>query len=196
MDNKQLPQQAENTKPKVSIDNATVKDSSVVKDIWNYLMREVFIPNSKEIMRNLLNGTSNMFANAAGKAIDRVIYPDGGAPKRNYVTRDGEGTYTTRTGYKTTLDKPRSINSRSSTEVKYIWVDTEEEAKAIIGALVEDIDNYGKAKVSTLYEMVHETPNFTDFKFGWTNANDISYYRDGSKGYFIDLPKPVNIENV
>ena len=77
----------------------------------------------------------------------------------------------------------------------YIWVDTEEEAKYIIGCLVEEIDNYGKAKVSTLYEKIKKPTTFSDFKFGWTNASELSYRRDRGR-WFIDLPRPINIENV
>lgn len=200
-ENRNLPQ-PDNKKPKIA--NATVKKNSIGSEIINYVVKEEIEPRSKELMRNIITGTFNMINDALNKGVDRWIYPDGGAPHR--VTRNGNsivGNYVPRTNYSTTVvsnngEKQRdSINQRSSINVNYIWVDTEDEAKNIVANLVEDIENYGKAKVASLYEMVGAQTNFSDFKFGWTkdDVNRIGYYRDRGK-FFIDLPKPTNIENV
>ena len=198
MDDKQLPQQA-NSKPQIS--NATVKKPSFARDLGKFALEEVIIPQSKDMMSNFFKSVINMFSDSASKVVDKTFYPDGNAPRRP-SSRPGE--YHPRTNYSTTVytreeNKPprESINSRSSIEVNYIWVDTEDQARQIVSSLIEDIDNYGKAKVATLYDMVKIPTNFTDFKFGWTEreVKSIGYYRDRGK-YFIDLPKPVNIENV
>lgn len=197
MDNKQLPQEVTNSKPQIS--NATVKKPTVVQELAKYATNEVIIPQSKDMMRNVLTGVINMFSDAATKSIDKALYPDG-APRRNQ-RNDVYGQHTNYRVYSTSnsQNKPprESISTRSSTEVKLIWVDTEAQAKDIVNSLIEDIDNYGKAKVATLYEMIKEPTTFADFKFGWTkdDVRNISYYRDRGK-YFIDLPKPVNIENI
>lgn len=193
-------QNGQKSLPKIS--NATVKKPSFMRDVISYAIKEEIEPRSKELMRNLITGSINMVCDTLNKGVDKYIYPDGNAPKRTVKT-SGVNDYHPRTNYATSVissdSKPQreSINSRSSTSISEIWVDTEEDARAIIGALVEEIDNYGKAKVSTLYDMVRIAPNFTDFKFGWTKdeVKSIGYYRDRGK-YYIDLPKPVNIENV
>lgn len=199
MEDKQLPQ-ASNSKPQIS--NATVKKPSLARELGKYAIEEVFIPQSKDMMSSFFKNVINMFGDAATKSIDRAFYPDGNSPRRTNKT--SISTYQPQTNYSTTIysrneNKPprESINSRSSIEVNYIWVDTEDQAKQIVGSLIEDIDNYGKAKVATLYDMVKIPTNFTDFKFGWTEkeVKQIGYYRDRGK-YFIDLPQPVNIENV
>ena len=197
-ENKQIPQ-PEDKKPKIA--NATVKKNSIGSEIINYVVKEEIEPRSKELVRNIITGTFNMINDALNKGVDKWIYPDGSGPRR-VVKTNGPGNYIPRTNYNTTVvstgePKKESINNRSSINVNFIWVDTEDEAKNIIGTLVEDIENYGKAKVASLYEMVGAQTNFSDFKFGWTkdDINRIGYYRDRGK-YFIDLPKPTNIENV
>lgn len=194
------PNQGQNTKPQIS--NATVKKPSFFGEILRYAIKEEIEPRSKELVRNAITGTFNMMNDAANKAVDKAFYPDGDGPKR-VVKSDGPGSYQPRTKYNTTVyrsdSKPQreTINQRSSIDVNYIWVDTEQEAKSIVSSLIEEIENYNKAKVATLYEMVGVPTNFADFKFGWTKDEEkyIGYYRDKGK-YFIDLPKPVNIENV
>lgn len=198
MEDKQLPQQASNSKPQIS--NATVKKPSIARELGKYAVEEVFIPQSKDMMSSFFKSVINMFGDAATKSIDKAFYPDGGSPRR---PNNGPGEYHPRTNYSTTVytrkDKPQreTISARSSIEINYIWVDTEDQAKQIVGSLIEDIDNYGNAKVATLYDMVKIPTNFTDYKFGWTEkeAKNIGYYRDRGK-FFIDLPQPVNIENV
>ena len=199
-ENKTLPQ-PENKKPKIA--NATVKKNTIGGEILNYVIKEEVEPRSKELMRNIITGTFNMINDALNKGVDKWIYPEGNGPQR--VTRNGNaiGNYVPRTNYNTTVintgnQAPKeSINQRSSINVNYIWVETEDQAKNIVGSLIEDIENYGKAKVASLYEMVGSQTNFADFKFCWTkeDINRIGYYRDRGK-FFIDLPKPVNIENV
>lgn len=196
----------ENKKP--VIDGVTVKKHSIRRELANYAIKEVIEPKSKELMSSMFTGIISMFADAATKSVDRCIYPDG-APRRNQGNQNSRnGVYVSNTNYAIhsrsydPAPKPDPISTRSSYDVNYIWVDEEWKAKDIIGALKEDIDNYKKAKVATLYEMAKIPTTFSDFKFGWTaeHLSQIGYYREVSgenRGkYFIDLPRPVNIENI
>ena len=185
--------------------NATVKKHSIARELLNYAIKEEIEPRSKELVHSMITGTLNMFNDAARKALDRQFYPDGNMPRRTTKSNSSPiGDYIPHTKYSTTVlsrngEKPQreTISTRSSVDVNYIWVDTEEDARTIINTLIEEIDNYNKAKVATLYDMVKIAPNFTDFKFGWTkdDIKSMSYYRDRGR-YFIDLPKPTNIENI
>lgn len=187
---------------------ASVEDRSLVKDLGKGVMEEIIVPKSKEVMRDMSSGIVNMFADALRNCIDKLLYPDGNVPNRKPT--NGNGVYTGTTNYTSYSRQIGSyqpgqardtIGQRSGNEVKYIWVETEEKAKQIIGALKEDIDMYGKAKVASLYEMIGERTTFADFKYGWTDAGSIRYYYDSSRRgneykYFLDLPKPVDITGV
>lgn len=187
---------------------ASTQDRSLMRDLGKGVMDEIIIPKSKDTMRNMFSDIIGMFADAMRSSIDRILYPDGNVPNRK--PNQGMGVYTGVTNY-TSYSRSISdyqpqrgrdmIGQRSGNEVKFIWVESEEKAKMIIGALKEDIENYGKAKVASLYEMIGERTTFADFKYGWTDANSIGYYYDTNRRaneyrWFIDLPKPVDITNI
>lgn len=186
---------------KPTISNATVKKPSFLGELIKYGMKEEVEPRAKELFRNLITGSIDMTCNTLTKMVDKAVYPDGDGPKR--VTKGGTvSEYHPKVNYSTSVyssdgKKKESINTRSSIDVNYIWVETEQQAKDIVSTLIELIDNYNKAKVADLYEMVKVTPNFTDYKYGWTEKerNEIGYCRD--KGLFlISVPKPVDVTNV
>jgi len=203
---------AEEKKPQqVQVIKATTQKRSVAGELGKYAMDEIIVPKSKEVMRDMFTGVVNMFADAARSSLDRLLYPDGGAPVRRGQS-NGIGYYTGTTNY-TSFSKPIGqgqtqqqyrrdvIGQRSGCEVRYIWVPTEDDAKEIIAILREEIDNYSKAKVATLYEKIGEKTTFADFKYGWTDANQLGYHYDTTSPdpnakWFIDLPKPVDITNV
>jgi hypothetical protein len=203
MDEKQLPQ---NEKPKGS-----VKRPSIFKDIINYSIKEVIEPQTKEITSSFLKSVISMGGNALSKGVDKYFYPDGNVPNKinkpngtlhtNYNYR----VYTTTSGTKqeTSQQNSVSLHSKSSLDVPLVWADDEIDAKEIVTSLLEDIDNYGKVKISAYYETVREilhvkiNSSMTDYRYGWTkkHRDQIGYFEDGGK-YCISLPTPVNIENV
>lgn len=189
---------------------ANVKEHSLMHDIGKGAMEEIIIPKSKGLMRDMFSGIIGMFADALKDSLDRFLYPDGNAPTRRTPSSN---TYTSTTNY-TSFSRPinnyqpsgqtqrrDAIGQRAGNEVNYIWVESEEKAKQVIGALKEDIVNYGKAKVATLYEMTGQRTTFADFKFGWTDENALGYYEDRNRRgdefrWFLDLSKPVDITNI
>ena len=174
--------------------------SFMFNELVSYAVEEIIKPKCKEILSYSFNSMITMGSDVLTKSIDKVIYPEGSPRKTN---KSGSGTYQSNTNYtvysRSNSEKPKreSVNSRSSVDVKYVWVDSKEDAEKLVGTLKEEIEMYGKAKVATLYENLEPkvTTNFADYKFGWTDADSIGYYQDG-KRWFIDLPKPVNIENI
>jgi hypothetical protein len=171
-------------------------------------MDEIIVPKSKEVMRDMFTGIVNMFAEAARSSLDKFLYPDGGAPTKMSSSRYYTGT-TNYTSYSRPIGQYQpsnqqvrdNIGQRSGVDVKCIWVSTEDDAKDILNTLSEEIDNYGKAKVATLYEKIGEKTTFADFKYGWAKKEDLRYVYDSSSPdpnakWFIDLPKPIDITTV
>ena len=185
---------------------ASVKERSLLKDLGKGAYEEIIVPKSKDVMREMFTGIINMIADAFKSAIDKGLYPDGNTPTR----KNSIGVYTGNTSY-TSFSRPIStyqpqkprdaIGQRAGNEVKYIWVKTEDDAKYILGCLSEEIDNYGKAKVATLYEKCGIRTSFADFKYGWTNKDALGYYYDTNRRgeedkWFLDLPRPIDITEV
>ena len=188
--------------------NASTQDRSLVKDLAKSAMEEIVIPKTTSVMRDMFLGLISMLADTARSTVDKVLYPNGNVP----ATKQSQGTgYYQRTNYtsfstpinqyQATTQQPKGrdlIGQRPGNQVKYVWVGTEDKAKAITGALKEDIDNYGYAKVATLYEMIKERTTSVDFTYGWTDSNSIGYHYDDNRRpdedrWFIDLPQPVKI---
>ena len=196
---------AEENKPQRTI-SATTKNRSVAKELGNYAMNDIIVPKSKEVMRDMFTGIVNMFADALRSSVDRLLYPDGNAPRKGnqgngyYIGTTNYASYSKPIGsYQPSQQKGRDmIGQRPGYEVRQIWVSSEEDAKYIISTLKEDIDNYGKAKVATLYECIKERTTFADFKFGWTNKEELGYFYDTNspdpnRKWYIDLPRPIDI---
>lgn len=190
--------------------NASVQDRSIVKDLAKSAMEEIVIPKTTNVVRDMFLGMINMLAETAKSLVDRGLYPNGGVP--NTKPSQGIGYYqnTNYTSYSTPIGqyspnpsaRPNSgkdpIGQRPGNQVKYVWVWTEDQAKSLTGALKEDIDNYGHAKVATLYEMIKERTTSVDFTYGWTDSNTIGYHYDDNRRpdepkWFIDLPQPIKL---
>ncbi len=81
-----------------------------------------------------------------------------------------------------------------------IWVETEDEAREIVGRMHDYIDRYGQAKVSDLYQMMDPPLPiiFTDYQFGWTDESDITYSKERTgdhRGEFLIVTaEPVKIK--
>lgn len=187
---------------------ASTKDVNVVGELGNYIMNEYVVPKSKDIIHDLLDSFISLVGDAGRGALNKIIYGEDKHP----TTSNNRGYYSKpQTNYQS-YSKPANssssnsvrdpIGTRSSTEVKYVFVDDEESAKELIAGLREICDNYGKVKVSDLYESLNpKVPtNFQDFKFGWTDPDQFGYHKEYTgefRGkYMIDMPKPINITNI
>lgn len=195
----------EQKKPQV---NASTKDKSVVGGLANYAYETYIRPKTIDLLHDMFSGFVSMGNDAIQGALNQYFYKTDKPVTRGTSQNTNYTSYYTRpqSGGVTVINKPQGavtpIGQRSSQEVKMIWVDTEEDAKTIIDGVTSLINNYGKAKVADLYEMLNPKPaiTFQDYKFGWTNNSQISYrkeYTGEHRGqWFIDLPQPIDVSNV
>lgn len=183
---------------------ASTKEHSLAGDIGKYVVEEYVVPKSKDLLHDMLSGLAGMVNDSVQGALNKAIYGE------DKSRRTGSSYSTQRFGYTTysrpatqqIADKRDAVGKRSSVDVRYVWVDDEQTAREIISSLKEMVDNYKKAKVADLYEML--TPkiqtSFTDYKYGWTDASQFSYHKEYTgehRGqYLIDLPKPEDVTNI
>lgn len=190
---------------------ADSKKRSLFQELAKDAMEEVIVPKSRDAMRNMSDDIFTMFLEVVRNIRDGILYPDGNIPNRKPMGGGG-GTYSGVTNY-TSFSRPINsyqsnisqgrkdlIGQRPGNEVDYVWVWSEEDAKSLLGFLKERIDNYGKAKVSDLYEKIGRKTTISDFNFGWTDSNSFGFYYDHNRRHdeapwFIDLPKPVDIRD-
>ena len=182
--------------------SASTKKTSVMGDIGKYVMDEYIIPQATDLMHDLLAKLGSGANDAFQGALNKFFYKE----DRGRAYRGSSSSHTSYTTYYTTPSSAQpsrdNIARRSSSEVRVVVVDREEDAKKLVGFLQDLIRNYHVAKVSDLYSSL--TPKipiaFTDYKYGWVNANEIGYHQifsgaDRGK-YQLDLPAPIDISNI
>ena len=113
-----------------------------------------------------------------------ILYGETGHSKRNsrtstvsyrdYYDRKDDRRY----------DRPRSVGYTYDD----IILESRGEAEEVLDSLCDLIETYQIASVADLYDLVGETPEYTDNKYGWTNLRnaDVERVRDG---YRLKLPK-------
>ena len=184
--------------------NASTKKTSVMGDIGKYVMDEYLIPQATDMMHDLLAKLGSGVNDAFQGALNKFFYKEDRG--RTYRGNSYSSSHTSYTTYYTTPSSSQptrdNIARRSSSEVRVVVVDREEDAKKLVGFLQDLIRNYHVAKVSDLYSSL--TPKvpiaFTDYKYGWVNANEIGYhpiFSGADRGkYQLDLPAPIDISNI
>lgn len=55
------------------------------------------------------------------------------------------------------------------------------------------IGKFEQATVEDFYELVGETSQYTDSKWGWTDLRDVGVIRSGG-AYLLNLPKPIPLD--
>lgn len=194
---------SDNLQDKKPVIKASYKDRSIAGDIGREVMQNYIVPKSKDIMHDTLAGLISMVGDAVQSALNQAIYGED-RPRQSQNSHVGYSTFYTKpqapqSNVRTYND---TLGKRSSTEVKYIWVQTEEKAQFVVDSMRHNIHQYGKCKVAELYEMV--TPKipttFQDYKFGWADPNSISYHKEYTgehRGeYILDLARPIDITNI
>lgn len=200
-----MPENNDLQKPEKLEIKAEAKKPSVMGDIGKYVLDEYIVPQATDMMHDLLAKVGSGMNDAFQGALNKFFYKEDrgrtyrGSSSSSYTTYT---TYTTPSSASSSYMSKDSIARRSSNEVKVIVVDREEDAKRLVGFLQDLIKNYHVAKVSDLYSSL--TPKipiaFTDYKYGWVNANEIGYhpiFSGADRGkYQLDLPAPIDISNV
>lgn len=153
-----------------------------VQSVGSYLLFEVFIPAAKQ-----------MIIDATTQGIERVLMGE----SRPRTSRIGYTNYNSlssrsRSGHPET----RSISPRgkSTHNFKEIVLETRSEAQDVLDGLVDYLDQFDFAPVSTLYDLVGITGSFTDDQWGWSNLRDASIRPNRGGGYVLDLPKTESID--
>lgn len=166
------------------------QETSVASDIFKQAKDDILIPRTKEVVNgtavDLIYMIGDYFANLVGKFI---FGPDSVQKGRPGQARTGYSNISRGAPKPTTPN----IGSRPSSELQYVFVESEEKARRIQAEMIESIQKYGKVRVADLYEKSEKVkPIFTDFSYGWTKVEDVHYIRNRD-GYHFNMPNPIKI---
>lgn len=155
-----------------------------VDSVIRYVIGDVLIPAAKDTV-----------SDAISQGIERMLFGETRSTRRQSGYRStgpsGYTSYNRMSSSTRNRDEPRQMSrrSRANHDFNEIILATRAEAEEVIERLYDLVDRYNQATVSDLYDLVGETPSFTDEKWGWTDLRGAGARRI-SGGYLLDLPRP------
>lgn len=161
--------------------------------MWEYVVADILVPGIRDI-----------FADAATGGIERILYGESRSSYRRPGARFGgppgrvdyRGFASPPVGSRVTREEPRqtlSRRARASHDFEEIIIPSRTEAEAVLEGLFAFLDQYGEVNVSTLYELVGISSNFTEDRWGWTDLRG-SRVEHTRHGYLLNLPRPELLE--
>lgn len=157
-----------------------------IKDAKSYILFDVIVPSIKEMIVDAVENAVEMIFGVTGRG--RRSRSSSSAPEKTsyqaYYKSKSETRRTSRDVYPSEDDKY---------EGKEFIFDTKGDAEMVLDTLLEILDQYPQVSVADLYDAVGRTPDFTDYKFGWTNLKS-AYTKRVRDGYLLVLPRPIPIE--
>ena len=151
------------------------EDASNVVD---YIWMDVLIPTIKNTISDIITN-----------GVDMMLW---GAVKGN--KRRSSNTYVSYRDYSSRDRRDdRTVTRRYGYSFDDIVIHSRQEADEVLEKMDEIIDRYDIVSVSDYYDLVGETGNYTDNKYGWSSLRtaEVVRVRDG---YIIKLPKPKVID--
>lgn len=157
--------------------------------VWGYVVNDVLVPAAKD-----------MLSDAVSQGVERMLFGDirsrsnrfrssSGAPHTSYNRFSSPNTVIRR-------EDPRremSRRARSTHDFDEIVLATRREAEDVIQGLYELVTQFDAATVADLYELVGQSSNFTDAKWGWTDMRGASV-SSIKGGYLLDLPPTIPLD--
>lgn len=193
-DKSQTPTVSRERIEKVITGNAKIRTNSVrkfadsffaedISTVKSHLRDDVFIPEIKKLIVNLIKDGVDIFFNGRvtrGDKRDRFA--------GDYVSYNNR--YTVRND-----DRKQFESGRTNNRFDYesIVFETRGQAAAVLDTMRSVIRQYGFVTVSEMYEMVELTAPFTANNYGWLDISTATVEHVYG-GYIIRLPKAMPIE--
>lgn len=158
-------------------------------NVLDWVVNRVLIPSGRE-----------MIVEALQQAVERRVYRGDDSPHRYRGRPSVFGSNPNHTNYsrysqQSPPPKPQMNNrSRAMHDFNDLVIQSRGEAQSVIDELRRYIEKYGLTTVSDLYNLVGETPNAVDEKWGWTDLN-VANVRRTNQGFILELPRTIPIED-
>ena len=149
-----------------------------VEDVKEYIIEDVLIPTIKRAFYDIIcNGMGMMLG------------------ERN----PNKGNQSSRVSYRSYYDRPderKSRNNSNQSRLNYgykdLIFDNRGDAEVVLEQMFELLDRYDAVSIADLFDLVGESSNYTDNKYGWTNLED-ARVQPVRGGYIIQLPRATTL---
>ena len=175
----------------------TKHEKSLVSDIVGYVKDEYIIPKSNEVAHDMFAGITNMLADAAIGALDKLFYDNdrvSTSSSRNSKKTDYSGI-----SEKNSNRGPKETVRSNKPYSRKVVVYSKDDADTVKKQMINYISKYGYTRVGDLYEAVGWDMDSIDWAWGWTEPTQITYRtrrNNGSTEYVFELPDPVSVKNL
>lgn len=158
------------------------------RNVAQYVMMDVLLPSARDTLADMVSqGVERLIFGEARSSSRRTGYRPGGSTGYTQYNRmsGGSGPLSAR------RDEPERAGTHrvKSSDLDEIILATRVEAEEVIDRLFDLVSRYGQATVSDLNDLVGQSSNYTDEKWGWTDVRGAGVTRIRN-GYLLDLPRP------
>lgn len=160
-----------------------------------YLLKDVLIPAAQNLLTDFV--TQGIEKAVYGEVQSRPRtgysgYRGSSTINRPYTQYNQPTTIISRPGVNRAVPERRPITQPDALDIGDVILETKVEAQSIAEKLMEIVEEYQVVTVATLNEMLGQTPEYTDNKFGWTNLSSMDIKRV-REGWLILLPSPIEL---
>ena len=74
-------------------------------------------------------------------------------------------------------------------------IDSRVEAEEVLRMMYEILNRYDVVRVAEVYDLLHVTPDNSDYKWGWEDLEGSRVSRARGGGYCLDLPTARPVED-
>lgn len=153
--------------------------SDDIGNVKNYIVYDMVIPGIKEV---ILGGIEMMFFGSTRGGRNRSRSAGSNPSKASYISYNSYS--------RGARPEERRSTARTS-EIEDLIFESAGEAELVLDELRDEIDRFGEATLASYYEKAGYSGNFTDYKYGWTNLDEVRRpHRVRGGGYILELPRP------
>lgn len=157
-----------------------------LRNAFEYVMYEVLVPSAKDTVADMMSqGTERILFNEV-RSTSRRGYSRGASERTPYHRINSSRREEPR-------DRERTRRARSTHNFDEFILKTRAEALEVIDLLRIRVEKYDFATVANLYDMLGETGEYTDTRWGWTDLSRADIIKV-NQGYLLDLPRPEPID--
>jgi hypothetical protein len=162
--------------------------------VWEYVIQDIFVPAMRD-----------MIVDAGIGGLERAVYGESRHSHRRPRQHIGgvlggpvnySGFANKPVGPRSVREDPRpalSRRARATHDFDEIVLDSRADAEIILDGLYAVLEQYDSVSVSDLYELLGQSGQFTDQRWGWTDLEGSRIERIRN-GYVLNLPRTEHLE--
>lgn len=158
--------------------------------VREYVVGDILVPALRDLISDItIGGIERMLYGdrlPVGRRMSRPGLPGGGGVRYDLAARNAIG--------RREDSRPQmSRRARAAHDFEEIIFPARTDAEAALTGLFDILEQYDAVKLSDLYELVGQSSNYVDERYGWTDLRGSRVVRT-RHGFLLDLPRTEQLE--